>query len=81
MSKLMRINDSTISTLENLSKLTGQSKQKLLDRAVALYAHEQILKKANEQYAALEKDPKAWKEMQDECQEWDVTLKDGLKDD
>ncbi len=81
MSKLMRISDSTVEKLESLSKLTGQSKQKLMDQAVILYTYEQTLRMANQQYAALKKDPKAWKEMQEEREEWDITLKDGLDDD
>ena len=81
MSKLMRISDLTVERLESLSKLTGQSKQKLMDRAVTIYTYELMLKRSNEQYAALKKDPKAWKEMQEEQEAWDVTLMDGLEDD
>jgi hypothetical protein len=81
MSKLMRISDLTINKLESLSKLTGQTKQKILDRAVTLYAYEQILKKANIQYATLKKNTKAWKDIQKEHALWDITLNDGLKND
>lgn len=79
MSKLMRISDSTVEKLESLSKLTGESKQKLMDNAITLYAYEKILKKANQQYAALK--PEELQEMRDEHREWDVTLSDGLRDD
>lgn len=81
MSKLMRIGDATLDQLESLSKLTGQSKQKILDQAVALYAYEQILKKANDQYAALKQDTQAWQEIEEERKAWEHTLTDGLKDD
>lgn len=81
MSKLMRIGDATAGKIESLSKLTGLSKQNILDKAVTLYAYEQTLKKANEQYATLKKDSKAWKEMQEEFRAWNATLEDGLKDD
>lgn len=77
----MRINDSTVEKLESLSQLTGESKQKLMDQAVLLYTYEQTLRTANKQYAALKKDAQAWKEMEEEREDWDVTLKDGLKDD
>lgn len=79
MSKLMRISDLAANKLESLCKLTGQSKQKILDKAVTLYAYEQTLKNANEQYAALKKDSKAWREMQKEYELWDITLQDGDK--
>lgn len=81
MSKLMRIGELAAEKIESLSKLTGLSKQKILDRAITFYAHEQILKKANEQYAALKKDSAAWKEMQEEFKEWSEFNEDGLKDD
>jgi hypothetical protein len=81
MSKLMRIGEATAGKIESLSKLTGLSKQKILDEAITAYVYEQTLKKANEQYAALKKDRKAWKEMQEEHKAWNVVLKDGLKDD
>ena len=81
MSKLMRINDTTVSQLESLSKLTGQSKQIIMERAITLYAYEQIIKKANEQYAALKNDVKTHRQMQEEQADWDATLSDGLNDD
>lgn len=77
----MRISDLSATNLESLSKLTGQSKQRILDKAITLYTYEQKLKKANEQYATLKKDSRAWKKMQDEHKDWDATLADGLKDD
>ena len=81
MSKLMRISEIAAEKLESLSNLTGQSKQKILDKAVELYVYEQLLKKANDQYAAIKADPLAWKEMHEETSEWDCTLSDGLKND
>ena len=81
MSKLMRISDSSAINLESLSKLTGQSKQRILDKAITLYVYEQTLKKANAQYATLKKDSKEWKKMQAEQKAWDATIADGLKDD
>ncbi|MCF7899605.1 hypothetical protein K9L05_03085 [Candidatus Babeliales bacterium] len=81
MSKLIRISDISADKLESLSKLTGQSKQKIFDKVLTLYTYEQTLKKANEQYAVLKKNKKAWKEMQEEYKDWDVTLGDGAKDD
>ena len=71
MSKIIKISDLAANKLESLSKLTEQSKQKILDRAVTFYVYEQILKKANEQYAVLKKNSKAWKEMQEELKSWE----------
>lgn len=81
MSKLMRISEAAAQQLEALSELTGQSKQKVLDQAITRYSYEQILRKSNEQYAALKKDSKACAEMQAELTDWNATLKDGIDDD
>lgn len=81
MSKLIRISNAASEKLESLSKLTGQSRQKILDQAVIFFTQEQILKKANEQYRALKNNPEEWKAFQTEHEEWDITLGDGLKND
>ncbi len=81
MSKLMRISDASVDALNDLNLLTGESRQKILDKAIALYKHEQLLLNANEQLAALKKDPVAWKQMQEEQEDWNVTLLDGLSDE
>jgi hypothetical protein len=46
-------------------------------KAAARY--EQLLRTANKQYAALRKNPEAWKETLAEREEWDVMLGDGLE--
>lgn len=81
MSKLMRISDASVERLNDLSNLTGEPKQKIIDHAILLYQHEQLLKKANQQYVALKKDPIAWQEIQQENDDWDAVLSDGIKDD
>lgn len=81
MSKIMRISDSTAQNLDELAKATGDSKQALLERAVQAYVRKQFIKKANEDYAELKKDPKAWAELQKEQEEWNITLSDGLNDE
>ena len=81
MSKLMRISDASIDALNDLNLLTGESRQKILDKAIARYKHEQLITKADEQLVALKKDPVAWKQMQEELEEWDVTLWDGMSDE
>jgi predicted DNA-binding protein len=81
MSKLIRISNVAAEKLESLSNLSGKPKQKIIEEAVIRYAHEQILKKANEQYAAIKKDPKIWQEMQNELNAWDVSVIDGLDND
>jgi len=81
MSKMMRISDNTDKNLDELKNILGTSKQTILEKAVDLYIREQFLKKTNEEYAQLQKDPKAWAEELEERALWDVTLADGLDDE
>lgn len=78
---MMRISDFAAEQLDELAKLTGESKQKLMDKALASLARYSFIQKGNEQYAALKKDKKAWKELLNEREEWDVVLLDGLEDE
>ena len=71
MAKSVRISDAAVEEINDLIELTGESKKHLIDRAIFFYARAQIHKKANEQYAELQKDPVAWKEILEERAEWD----------
>jgi len=78
MAKMVKISETAMKHLDNLQKMTGESKQIILEKALESYARSIFLTRTNEQYAALKKDKKAWNEMVKESQEWDVTLNDGL---
>lgn len=41
------------------------------------YRHQRLLQETNEAYAALRKNPKAWKAELAERKEWDATMADG----
>lgn len=81
MSKLIRVSDSAYSKLEQIAHHTGRSRQELVDQAIKNLEREAILKRANDAYAAIRKDPKLWQEEQEELALWETTLKDGLKDE
>lgn len=77
----MRISDFAAEQLDELAKLTGESKQKLMDKALASLARYSFIQKGNEQYAALKKDKKAWNDLLNEREEWEATLSDGLNNE
>lgn len=81
MSRVVRMSDQAASDLESLAKSTGQSKQQVIELALKRYAHSQLMKKANEQYARLRQDPAASKDLDEEIAAWDTTLHDGSDDD
>ncbi len=78
MSKMMRISELTAKNLDELVEMTGDTKQHLIEEAIELYKREQFLKKTNDEYIQLKRDPKAWQELSEEAQEWDVLLNEGL---
>ncbi len=79
MTKMIRITRATAQNLDELSKLSGSSKQAILESAVEAFLRDQFLKKANEEYAHIKANPKLWALELQEREDWDVTLLDGLK--
>jgi predicted transcriptional regulator len=76
----VRINDSAHATLRALSKRRRQPMQAILAQAIEEYRRKTLLEDANRAYAALRKNPKAWREEEKERRAWDATLADGLSD-
>ena len=91
MSKLVRVSDAVYSKLDQIARVTGYSRQDILDKAVCSLERETILKQANEAYARvrsnkkeLQEDPsfaKAMADTQEELDLWESSLGDGLEDE
>jgi hypothetical protein len=64
--------------LRELSARTGESLQAVLAQAVEQYRRRLFLEQVNEAYAALNEDPAARAQWEQELREWDATLGDGL---
>lgn len=79
MSKVVRISDEAAQYLKELSQITDLRANKIIENALKFYFREQFIKKANEAYAQMKKNPRLYKEYQDELREWDVTLSDGFE--
>lgn len=77
----IRITPHSKAILRALAKQEGKPMQAVLDKAIDHYQRDKFLDEVNASYAALRKDPKAWKEEQAERALWDKTLADGLKDE
>lgn len=78
MAKMARLSEDVSKKIDELASLLSVSKQKVIENAVKSYEKEIFFKKLDADYAALKKDAKAWKEFQDEMNEWNVTLQDRL---
>jgi predicted DNA-binding protein len=77
----IRITPRSKAVLRDLAKREGKPMQTILDRAIEHYQRDKFLDDVNAAYAALRKDPKAWREEQTERALWDKTLADGRKDE
>ena len=79
-SSTVRINPAAYTTLRRVAKECGESMQSTLAKAIELYRRQTFLQKANEVFAAMRKDPKAWQEELKEREDWDLTLSDDTED-
>lgn len=79
--KMIRLPEATSDYLDALSMKTKRSKQELLTQAVYLLIRKNLLDQTQMAYQDLKKDPKAWKEYEDELKELDGTLMDGLDEE
>ena len=75
------VTEETHVMLEELARLDGVSIQAALSRAVETYWGKRLNEASNDAYAALQADPEAWRQLQEEQAEWDVALADGLDDE
>ena len=77
----VRVSEETHRKLQEISEQRGQSMTELLAETVKRLEYEEILRRGNESYAAVRKDPEAWEDLMRERAEWDATLLDGLEDE
>ncbi|MBI4352669.1 MAG: toxin-antitoxin system protein [Candidatus Omnitrophica bacterium] len=77
-SAVVRIDTATNHILHQIAEQSGQSMQRILNKAVLLYRRERFLDDVNKAYAHLKQDTKAWKEELEERKRWDAALSDDL---
>ncbi len=80
-SSMVRVNDSARMALKALAEQSGETMGAVLEKAIECYRRQRILEQANCAYAALRKDPQAWREETEERQAWAGTLADELDGD
>jgi len=57
------------------------SNQPIRDKDLEKFSRKLFWERTNANYAALKKDPIAWKKEQEERSAWEVTLADGIEDE
>jgi predicted transcriptional regulator len=76
----VRIDQVTHSLLKDISRAEGTSMQAVIQEAVEQHRRQRFLEAVNRGYAALRADPAASAAYDQELQEWEMTLADGLED-
>ena len=77
----LRISQAAHQILREISQSTGEAMSSIVDRALEEYRRKKLLERANEAFAAMKMDPKAWIEELEERRAWEGTLGDGLEKD
>ncbi len=80
MSKLIRISENAFEMLRQLEQESGDSKQVIIEKVLERLMRENLLKKGNEAYEELRRNPKAWQEEIEERKVWQQADTDGLED-
>lgn len=75
----IRVSPRAYELLRRLALEEEVTMQAILDLALERYRRERFLRAANEDFAALKRHPRAWKQHLRERQLWDRTLTDGLE--
>jgi predicted transcriptional regulator len=70
MAQTVRITSEAHETLRHLAEKSGESMQTTLQKAIEAYRRYRILVEANEAYARLRANSKAWKEELEERKAW-----------
>lgn len=79
MSQTVRIRPETHVKLKAIAEEQGKPLSEVLEDAVEVLRRQRILEATDEAYAAMKRDPKAWKAEQAEREAWDTTSADGLE--
>ena len=79
-STTIRVTNHARDAVREIAEITGMHQQEVVDQAVEAYRRQVLLEKANQAYAALRSNGKAWQAELKEREAWDATLADGAKE-
>ena len=79
LTHVVRISPESHAKLRELANQVEKPMVTVLEKAIEEYRRAQFLRRANEDFARLRKDSKAWREETRERKAWDKTIADGLE--
>lgn len=77
-SATVRISEQSHHRLRELAVQSGEPMQTVLDKALEHYRRQKFSEECDAAYAALQQDPEAWRDYQEELKSLEGTLMDGL---
>ena len=75
-STTIRVTNRARDSVREISKITGKQHVEVVEEAVEVYRRQILLEKANQAYAALKSDQKAWQTETEEREAWDAAIED-----
>ena len=78
-SATVRISEQAHRRLRELAAQSGEPMQAVLDKALEQYRRQEFLEECRTAYGALQQDPAAWADYQQELAGWEVANLDGLE--
>ncbi|MDI9368221.1 MAG: hypothetical protein QM445_07695 [Thermotogota bacterium] len=79
--QIVRISSETHSRLKAMASASGEPIGEILAKAVDAYRRKMLLNDANRAFARLKEREELWKDEQNEREEWETALADGLDKD
>jgi len=79
--QIVRISSETHSRLKAMASASGETIGEILAKAVDAYRRKMLLNDANRAFARLKERKELWKDEQNEREEWETALADGLEKD
>ena len=79
--QIVRISSETHSRLKAMASASGETIGEILAKAVDVYRRKMVLNDANGAFARLKERKELWKDEQNEREEWETALADGLEKD
>ena len=75
----IRVSKEVYNAVKSIAQQQNEKIQDVIEQAIKDYKKKKFFDNLNLAYARLKADPKAWAEEEEEREDWDVAMKDGIE--
>ena len=75
----IRVSKEVYNAVKSIAQQQNEKIQDVIEQAIKDYKKKKFFDHLNLAYARLKADPKAWAEEEEEREDWDVAMKDGIE--